>query len=86
MEHEYKQFCEEQITAYIETDMDRAHYEKRLLEKVQEVKQAWPRLPLASIKEIAGRALRADLHSAVTLPSFDEFCRRHRQIPLFKPV
>jgi hypothetical protein len=86
MEHEYKQFCEEQITAYIETDMDRAHYEKRLQEKVQEVKQAWPRLPLASIKEIAGRALRADLHSAVTLPSFDEFCRRHRQIPLFKPV
>ena len=57
----------------------------------------WPRLherarqaeadrlvPRESIQEIAGRALRADLYATVALPSFEEFCRRHRQIPLFK--
>jgi replication initiator protein A len=84
LENEYKQFCEEHVTAYVETQMDRGEYEERLKEKAQQVKAAWPRLPVASIQEIAGRALRADLHAHVPLPSFDEFCRRHRQMPLFK--
>jgi hypothetical protein len=64
--------------------MDRGEYNERLKQKMQEVKVAWPRLPAASIQEIAGRALRADLYTNVVLPSFDEFCRRHRQMSLFK--
>jgi hypothetical protein len=84
LEHEYKQFCEERVTNYVETEMNRSEYEGRLQQKMQEVKVSWPRLPAQSIQEIAGRALRADLYSTVVLPSFDEFCRRHRQMPLFK--
>lgn len=64
--------------------MDRQAYEERMKEKLTEVKDAWPRLPMSSIQEIADRALRADLHSTEPLPSFDEFCRRHRQMRLFK--
>src|SRR6476646_7122036 len=59
MEHEYKQFCEERVTIYVETEMDRGEYEERLKQKMQEVKVSWPRLPAPSIQEIAGRALRA---------------------------
>lgn len=84
LEHEYKQFCEERVTTYVETEMNRTEYEGRLQQKMQEVKVSWPRLPAQSIQEIAGRALRADLYATVALPSFEEFCRRHRQIPLFK--
>jgi hypothetical protein len=84
LEHEYKQFCEERVTAYVETEMNRIEYEGRLQQKIQEVKVSWPRLPAQSIQEIAGRALRADLYSTVAVPSFEEFCRRHRQMPLFK--
>ena len=84
LEHEYKQFCEERVTTYVETEIDRSEYDGRLQQKMREVKIAWPRLPAQSIQEIAGRALRADLYSNVTLPSFEEFCRRHRQMPLFK--
>lgn len=84
LEHEYKQFCEERVTTYIETEMDRKEYDARLKQKMQEVKVSWPRLPAPSIQEIAGRALRADLYTTMALPSFEEFCRRHRQMPLFK--
>lgn len=84
LEHEYKQFCEERVTIYVETEMNRAEYDERLKQKLQEVKVAWPRLPAASMQEIAGRAVRADVYPNVVLPSFDEFCRRHRQMPLFK--
>jgi hypothetical protein len=84
LEHEYKQFCEERVTLHVETEMDRGEYNERLKQKMQEVKVTWPRLPAASIQEIAGRALRADLYTNVVLPSFDEFCRRHRQMSLFK--
>jgi hypothetical protein len=51
--------------------------------KVQEVKSTWPRLPDIGIKEIAERTLRADLHAAASLPTFDEFCKKHRQRLLF---
>jgi hypothetical protein len=84
LEHEYKQFCEERVTIYVETEMDRGDYEERLQQKMHDVKAAWPRLPAPSMHEIAGRALRADLYATVALPSFEEFCRRHRQMPLFK--
>jgi hypothetical protein len=84
LENEYKQFCDERISIYIENAMDAGEYEERLKQKVTEVKNAWPRLPLPSVQEIAERGLRADLYSTVVLPSFEEFCQRHRQIPLFE--
>jgi hypothetical protein len=64
--------------------MDRGQYNERLKQKMHEVKVSWPRLPAPSIQEIAGRALRADLYATIALPSFEEFCRHHRQMPLFK--
>jgi hypothetical protein len=84
LENEYKQFCEERISIYIESTMDPGHYEQRLKQKTAEVKGAWPRLPVSSIQEIADRALRADLQATVILPSFEEFCQRYRQMQLFK--
>ena len=38
LEHEYKQFCEERVTIYVETEMNRGEYEERLKQKMQEVK------------------------------------------------
>jgi hypothetical protein len=84
LEHQYKQFCEERVTIYVDTEMDRRQYNERLKQKMHEVKVSWPRLPAESIQEIAGRALRADLYATIALPSFEEFCRHHRQMTLFK--
>ena len=51
LEHEYKQFCEERVTIYVETEMDRGEYEERLKQKMQEVKVSWPRLPRRVFKK-----------------------------------
>lgn len=83
LEQEYKRFCEDRIGIYIETRMDQNEYRERLRAKAQGVKAAWPKLPAATIQEIADRAVRADLYSTVPLPDFDEFCRDCRQMALF---
>ena len=85
LEQQYKEFCEERVRIYIETGMDRSEYEERLRHKFHEIKAAWPRLPETGVREIAERALRADLHAAAAVPGFDEFCAEHRQRPLFEP-
>jgi hypothetical protein len=84
LEEEYKQFCEERVSLYVERQMDLEEYERRLKGKADEVRLTWPRLPLSSVQEIAERAVRADLHSCAAIPSFQEFCERHRQLGLFK--
>jgi hypothetical protein len=84
LEEEYKQFCEERVTLYIEKQMDRGNYENRLKSKLEEVRVTWPRLPMPSLQEIAQRALRSDLQASVTIPTFHEFCQHHRQMGLFK--
>jgi hypothetical protein len=84
LEHEYKQFCEERVATYVETAMDRNEYSERLKAKAEGVKAAWPKLPAATIQEIAERAVRADLYTTVPLPSFDEFCQKWRQMTLFR--
>jgi hypothetical protein len=84
LEQQYKEFCEELVRIYIEMTMDRSCYEERLREKFREVRSTWPRLPESSIKEISERALRADLRTEASLPSFDDFCHQHRQRLLFE--
>ena len=84
LEQEYKDFCEEHVRLYIETEMDRDDYDERFKTKLQDVKSTWPRLPEAGMRETAERALRADLLPAAALPTFEEFCREHRQRPLFE--
>ena len=84
LEEQYKEFCEDRIRIYVQSVMDREHYEERLRAKVQEVRSTWPRLPEAGIKEIAERALRADLRAETSMPDFDEFCEQHRQRTLFE--
>jgi Replication initiator protein A len=84
LEQQYKEFCEDRVRIYIETQMDKTEYEERFKGKLQEVKSTWPRLPESGVREIAERALRADLYTAADLPNFDEFCQQHRQRVLFE--
>jgi Replication initiator protein A len=84
LEQQYQEFCEERVRIYIEMKMDRSRYEERLREKFCEVRSTWPRLPENSVKEISERALRADLRTEASLPSFDDFCHEHRQRLLFE--
>jgi hypothetical protein len=85
LEQEYKEFCEDRVKIYIETEIDRNDYEERLGEKFREIKSSWPRLPETGIREIAERALRADLYAAACIPDFEQFCNQYPQRDLFEP-
>jgi hypothetical protein len=84
LKHEYERFCEDRVTAFINERMQAADYAARLNTKVKEVRSTWSKLPVATIEEIAQRAIRGEIKKNLPLPSFEEFCTtRNLQSSLF---
>lgn len=83
LEAEYKQYCQAQVTKYIETPKGAAEHEEILKIKAADVKKSFPRLPEQTLGELSEVAARAEIEKKILLMTFDAFCRRSPQIDLF---
>jgi hypothetical protein len=83
LEAEYKSYCRQHVMRYIASNPGAAEHADLVGKKSQTLKKSFPRMPDATLAELAEVAAQSDIEKKLPLMSFEAFCRRNSQIELF---